>query len=111
MVIKQEISNNQDDFKQLCKRHNVRYLYAFGSSTTDAFNENLSDIDLLVEIDETDPIKKGEKLMSLWDNFEQFFHRHVDLLTESSIKNPYLKKSINVTKVLLYDGSGQKIFI
>jgi predicted nucleotidyltransferase len=48
-------------------------LYAFGSSTTDKFDKEKSDIDLLVEIDATDPIERGEKLISLWDTFELFF--------------------------------------
>jgi len=54
------------------------------------FDAEKSDIDLLVEIEATDPLGKGEKLISFWDNFEIFFHRKVDLLIESSIRNPYL---------------------
>jgi predicted nucleotidyltransferase len=93
----------------LCKSHNVKYLYAFGSSVTGKFNPLKSDIDLLVEIDSADPLDRGEKLLSLWDLFEDFFNRKVDLLTESSIRNPFLRKSIDSTKVLIYDGSGQKV--
>ena len=47
--------------------------------------------------------------MSIWDQLETFFQRKVDLLTDSSIRNPILRKNINQTKVLLYDGSGQKV--
>ena len=47
----------------------------------------------------------------LWDTFEVFFHRKVDLLTDSSIRNPYLRKSIDSTKILIYDGSGEKVFV
>ncbi|MDY0343858.1 MAG: hypothetical protein RBR28_09815 [Lentimicrobium sp.] len=54
------------------------------------FDAEKSDIDLLVEIEATDLLEKGEKLISFWDNFEIFFHRKVDLLIESSIRNPYL---------------------
>ena len=95
----------------LCKDHNVKYLYAFGSSVTDSFDFNKSDIDLLVEIDSEDPIDRGEKLLELWDLFEIFFRRKVDLLTDSSIHNPFLRKSIDATKILIYDGSGPKILI
>jgi uncharacterized protein len=107
MIIKDEISKHQKDFTILCKSHEVKYLYAFGSSVTDRFDVNRSDIDLLVEIDSKDPIDRGEKLLSLWDLFEVFFSRKVDLLTDSSIRNPFLRKSIDSTKVLIYDGSGQ----
>jgi predicted nucleotidyltransferase len=111
MIIRDEILKKQKDFTVLCKNHNVRYLYAFGSSVTDKFDTGKSDIDLLVEINSMDPIERGETLLSLWDLFEIFFHRKVDLLTDSSIHNPYLRKSIDSTKVLIYDGSGQKILI
>ena len=109
MIIKDEILKKQKDFTILCKNHNVKYLYAFGSSVSERFDVNKSDIDLLVEIDSEDPIDRGEKLLSLWDLFEVFFMRKVDLLTDSSIRNPYLRKSIDSTKVLIYDGSGQQI--
>jgi len=70
-----------------------------------------SDIDLLVEIDDQDPLERGEKLLSLWDNFEQFFQRKVDLLTDNSIRNPYLRKSVDSTKILIYDRKGAQVFI
>ena len=98
-------------FRELCSSHQVRYIYAFGSSVTDRFDEEKSDIDLLVEVDAEDPVERGEKLMSLWDGLEALFLRKVDLLTDSSLKNPYLRKSIEATKVLIYDGLGEKVFI
>ena len=111
MIIKDEILREKNVFKALCEEHKVRYLYAFGSSTTNDFDSEKSDIDLLVEIEDQDPIEKGEKLISLWDGFENYFKRKVDLLTNSSIKNPYLRKSIDSTKILIYDGKGSQVFI
>lgn len=111
MKLKQEIEKRIDEFLILCQTHQVRTLHAFGSSVTDKFNEVSSDIDLLVDIDEDDPVGRGEKLLSLWDKLEEFFHRKVDLLTESSIRNPVLKKNIELNKVLVYDRRGQKVFI
>ena len=111
MILTDEISKRKDDFKALCLNHKVKYLFAFGSSITDRFDYDTSDIDLLVEIDDNDPVERGEKLISLWDTFEIFFHRKVDLLTDSSVRNPFLRKSIDSTKILIYDGSGQKVFI
>ena len=110
MKIKQEILGHSSEFISLCKEHQVGKLYAFGSSTRDDFNDE-SDIDLLVEIETNDPLKKGEFLLSLWDKFEVFFHRKVDLLTANTIKNPYLKRNIERNKILIYDGKGSQIFI
>ena len=111
MVVKDEISKKLNDFNALCQIHKVKCLYAFGSSVTDRFDDEKSDIDLLVEIDDADPIERGDKLISLWDTFEVFFHRKVDLLTDSSIRNPYLRKSIDSTKILIYDGARKKVFV
>lgn len=111
MNLKEKIKDNLDVFQAICKEHSVEYLYAFGSSVTSRFNEITSDIDLVVEIDEKDPVEKGEKLISLWDSLEAFFQRKVDLLTERTIINPFLRRSIDSTRVLIYDGSAEKIFV
>lgn len=111
MRIKDDIKIKEKDFSDLCKSHKVKYLYAFGSSTTDEFDSQTSDIDLVVEIDTSDPLERGEKLIDLWDKFENFFNRKVDLLTDASIKNPILRKSIDRTKILIYDGTGQEVLI
>lgn len=104
MVIK-DLINNRDDFINLCKNHHVKQIYAFGSSVSGDFNPGKSDIDLLVEIDESDPIERGEKILSLWDKLEVFFKRKVDLITNPNIRNPYLRQSIDESKVLIYDAS------
>jgi predicted nucleotidyltransferase len=102
---------NRESLLNLCKTHNVKRMYAFGSAVTNKFNPEKSDIDLIVEIDENDPIEKGEKLISLWDKLEALFKRRVDLLTDQPIKNPYLKSAIDRTKILIYDRGGEKILI
>ncbi|MCM4158227.1 nucleotidyltransferase domain-containing protein [Gramella sp. AN32] len=109
MKIKDSIHAKLIDFTTLCKLYNVKNLYAFGSSTTDQFDEDLSDIDLLIEIDENDPLERGEKLLAIWDKLEEFFQRKVDLLTQSSLKNPILRKNIDATKILIYDGKRQEV--
>jgi len=111
MIITDEILKQKNYFIAVCKEHKVKFLYAFGSSTTEKFDPLKSDIDLLVEIDDADPLERGEKLISLWDTFEFLFHRKVDLLTDSSIKNPYLRKSIDSTKILIYEGKRAQIFV
>jgi len=109
MIIHDEINKKIPDFETLCRNHKVKYIYAFGSAVSGNFDAASSDIDLLVELDESDPLERGEYLLTLWDIFESRFQRKVDLLTESSIKNPYLKKSIDATKVLIYDRTSQKV--
>ena len=105
------MADGKNEFESMCKEYKVSSLCAFGSSTRDDFDENLSDIDLLIAIDTTDPLEKGEYLLQIWDRFEHFFQRKVDLLTYTSIKNPVLKKNINSSKVLIYDGKKQEVCV
>ncbi|MGI4020272.1 MAG: nucleotidyltransferase family protein [Janthinobacterium lividum] len=109
MNLKESIQIKLIEFLALCKSHDVKILYAFGSSVNNNFDEKYSDIDLLIEIDSEDPIQRGENLINIWDKFEDFFQRKVDLLTTASVKNPILRKSIDSTKILIYDGKEQKI--
>jgi len=109
MNLKETIHQRPKEFMSICKNYDVKNLYAFGSSITENFKEESSDIDLLVELNTEDPLKRGENLMDLWDKLEAYFKRKVDLLTSSSIRNPILRKSIDTTKILVYDGKELKI--
>jgi uncharacterized protein len=111
MIIKEYIAKDSIKFQRICRDHQVKVLYAFGSSVSDKFKNDLSDIDLVVEVDIADPLEKGETLLSLWDSLEAFFKRKVDLLTRDSILNPYLKKSIDSAKIVIYDRSGKEVSV
>ena len=107
-MITDKVNFGSIEFIELCKSHKVKELYAFGSVVNGNFNDN-SDVDLLVDINENDPLTRGELLLSIWDKFENYFCRKVDLLTYNSLKNPYLKESIDNTKKLIYSGSKAEI--
>ena len=102
MVIQELIKKKEDEFGRLCKEHSVKTMFAFGSAVTGNFDVEKSDIDILVEIEELDPVERGEKLISLWDKLEAFFNRKVDLLSNPIIRNPFLRQSIENSKVLIY---------
>jgi predicted nucleotidyltransferase len=89
----------------------VKRLYLFGSALTPRFDKDKSDIDVLVETENLSPEEKGELLMVLWDDLEKLFSRKVDLLTEGSLRNPYLAKEIKQTRKLIYDGQSKQVFI
>lgn len=95
--------NNQAKIVELCESHKVKSLYLFGSLANGLFKNDTSDIDLMVDIEENDPVLKGEYLMALWLKLEALFGRNVDLVTYHSIKNPIFKKSVNTTKQVLYE--------
>lgn len=109
MNLIETLQDRPDEFVSLCKSHDVKTVYAFGSSVNENFKEDTSDIDLLAELSTEDPIRRGQNLLELWDKLEAYFQRKVDLLTASSIRNPILRKSIDTSKILVYDGQGLKI--
>lgn len=111
MTISKYISDRQKNLQSICESHHVATLYAFGSSVNKNFNEVSSDIDLLVTVDIDDPLERGETLISLWEKLEELFNKKVDLLTPASLNNPVLIKSIDKSKVLIYERSGQKVFV
>jgi predicted nucleotidyltransferase len=89
----------------------VKKCYLFGSVLTARFDEKSSDIDILVETENIPPEEKGTYLIALWEDLEKLFNRKVDLLTENSLRNPYLAREIEQTRKLLYDGQTKQIFI
>jgi predicted nucleotidyltransferase len=97
------IENHLSELQKICKSFNVKRLYVFGSLGNDTFDINRSDVDLIVELDEKDPIEKGETLMILWNKFEDLFGRNVDLLSNTNVRNPYLQQGIDETKKIIYE--------
>ena len=96
-----ELNRHINQINQLCNLHKVKSLFAFGSVTTNKFNVN-SDIDLVVDIDSNDPLDYSDNYFALKFQLENILHHQIDLLEERAIKNPFLKKEINNTKVLVY---------
>ena len=96
-----EINLHIDQIQKLCASNKVKSLFAFGSVTNNKFNAD-SDIDLIVDIAENDPLSYAESYFNLKLQLEQLFKRHIDLLEEKAIKNAYLKSEIDQTKILLY---------
>jgi hypothetical protein len=96
-IIKDKIT----DIKELCKTFDIRTMYVFGSVCTDNFND-YSDIDILISFKDISIEKYTDNYFELHYRLEKLFNRRIDLLTESSLSNPYFIESIEETKQLLY---------
>lgn len=96
------LDNYNSQIKRLCKRHEVKLLFAFGSVLTDKFKTD-SDIDLLVDISTADPIDYAENYFDLKFGLEDLLKRPIDLLEQKGLKNSYLIQSINKNKRILYE--------
>ena len=76
--------------------------YTFGSVLIGSFDNN-SDIDFLISFQENlSLVEKDENWFSLYHSLKKLLNRDVDLVKEEDIKNPYLLKTINARKQLIY---------
>ena len=60
----------------------------------------LSDVDLLVILDHSQPI--GLKFFGMWNDLEQLLDRPVDLVTEGSLAD-FAVESVERDKILIYE--------
>jgi predicted nucleotidyltransferase len=96
-----ELKDHMEQIKQLCNAYHVKSLFAFGSIVSDKLKAT-SDIDLIVDIDSKDPIDYSDNYFALKFQLENILKRPIDLLEDKALKNPFLKKQIDNTKVLVY---------
>jgi uncharacterized protein len=96
-----EINQHIDQIRQACDSNKVKSLFAFGSVITDKFR-NDSDIDLIVDIDEQDPLTYSDYYFNLKFELEKLLKRQIDLLEQKAIRNKYIRDQIDKTKVLVY---------
>jgi hypothetical protein len=86
---------------KLCEKYNVKTLSAFGSVTREDFNDD-SDIDFVVDFNETDPFKYTDLYFQLKEKLQKLLKRQVDLIEYRAIKNKYFQKELEETKKLIY---------
>ncbi len=80
--------------ENICAKHKVKRLYAFGSVLSRSFSER-SDIDLMVDFDPIDLRHYADNYFSLKFALEETLHRPVDLLEEKAVKNLISEKQWN----------------
>ncbi len=96
------ITDNIQKIFSLCRKHKVRKLYVFGSVLTTRFNEH-SDVDVLVDFNtEINHDNYADNYFDFYHALKTLFGRDVDLVDESSVRNPYFKEELEETKYLIY---------
>lgn len=81
------------------KRQPVNKAWLFGSFARGEETEK-SDIDLLVDLDHTQPV--GLRFFGMWSELEHLLGRKVDLVTESGLAD-YARESVNRDKIIVYE--------
>ena len=96
------ITEHADELKALCVRYGAERLYLFGSAATGSADPARSDFDFLVEFQPSARDSYADSYFGLLDELTTLLERPVDLIVESSIKNPYFLESVKRTRTPIY---------
>jgi len=94
--------------KLLCEANQVKHFYAFGSVIRDDFDKD-SDIDFVVDFDETDPYRYTDLYFNLKCQLENLLGRKIDLLEDRAIENQTFRDELDSSKVLIYEQKDQSL--
>ncbi len=96
------IEQHRSEVATLCRRAGARRLDAFSSAIRADFDPATSDLDFLVELDDLAPAAYAQAYFTLKEGLESLFGRPVDLVTGSSLANPYFRDRITAERQTIY---------
>lgn len=99
--MEQLIEQNLPKIKELMLSHGVEAAYLFGSAARGEMTID-SDVDFIIRFPEDmNYVTYADNYFALADALESLLHKGVDLVTEKTLKNPYLLQNINRHKLQL----------
>jgi predicted nucleotidyltransferase len=98
----------QDELAMLCRRYGVTHLEVFGSATREDFDQNRSDIDLIVRFRNEQAKGLFNRYWGLAEELRKVFGRPIELLTERMIRNPYFRAAVDAECKTLYAGEPEE---
>ncbi|WP_225353849.1 nucleotidyltransferase family protein [Methanolacinia petrolearia] len=90
------------NFEELCRKYKVSEMFIFGSAIRSDFDPEKSDIDIMVSFRKMTPAEHADSYFGLLEELEKYFGCNIDLLEKEAVKNPYLKKNIDESGVMVY---------
>lgn len=95
------IEGHLPQIKKLLRQYGVERAFLFGSAAIGNMNDK-SDVDLIIKFpDDMHYTTYADNYFGLADALEMLLKRNVDLVTEKTLKNPYLLQTINNNKLQL----------
>ena len=80
-----------------------------GSAVSREFRPATSDLDFVVTFAEFPQGGMFNAYMELAEGLESLFARKVDVVTERSIRNPYFRKTVEASRVMIYNRRSPQI--
>jgi predicted nucleotidyltransferase len=88
------INRHRDGIADLCQKSSTQRLEILGFVLRSDLDPAMSDPDFLVELDDVSPAQYTQAYFSLKEDLEALFCRPIDLVTSSSLTNPYFRDRI-----------------
>lgn len=86
----------------LCRASGVRRLDLVGSAARDDFDETRSDLDFVVALAPDPQVSPLDAYFSLKEALEALLDRRVDLISEGSVANPFVKAAMDRDRAPVY---------
>ena len=99
------ITENAEALRAIARRRHVRRLAVFGSAANDEFDAARSDVDLVVDFDNLEPLERADAYFALLADLETLFGRNVDLVERSAVRNPIIRAAVETSQVVVYDAA------
>lgn len=97
------IEEKRKEIEAICRRHGVKRLEIFGSAARgEDFDPDKSDADFLVEFETSARKPWFGEYFDLKEDLSALLGRPVDLVQIKAVNNPYILKTINEDRELLY---------
>jgi len=95
-----KIEDHKQVIEKICRELRVKRLDLVGSASRGEFQPERSDVDVVVEFDGLDRL--FDRCFELKKRLESQLGREVDVIEDSAVENPYVRKSLNRDKVRIY---------
>lgn len=96
------IVNNRQTLAVLCRKYDVARLDIFGSAVRGDFDPDRSDLDFLVRFNNFTVGNAADRYFDLLSDMEELFRRKIDLVSDTAIRNPYFRQSVDNERVNIY---------
>ena len=97
-----EITKRTPELAQFCGNYAVSRLDLFGPAAIANFPPDPPLLSFLVKFQPLPPGDYANAYFGLLESLEQLFGRPVELVSDSAVKNPYFRQSIEETRTPLY---------
>jgi predicted nucleotidyltransferase len=98
-----EVEQRRPAVADLCRRYRVARLRLFGSAATGAFDAATSDLDFIAEFADRQAPDYADRYLDFAEALEHLFQRHVDVVTQRSVRNPLFRAEIERTARVVYE--------